>query len=360
MNARFWRGRRVFVSGHTGFKGSWLALWLSHLGAEVAGFALAPETNPNLFELLGLEANVDSRIGDVRDRANLSAALRQTQPEVVFHLASQPLVRESLERPVETFATNVMGTVHLLDAVRSTSSVRATVVITSDKCYENTGDVRAYREDEPMGGSDPYSSSKGCAELVTASYRRSFFPEGGSSFVASARAGNVIGGGDWSADRLVPDLVAAAAAGRTPILRRPAAVRPWQHVLDALSGYLMLAEALVHDGPRYAEAWNFGPSDTETLTVAELTALFLRAWGAPEAWENASTQSYHEQPILRVDSAKARARLRWQSRLDAAAGALLTAEWYHGWRTGADVRRLSLDQIAEYLALAPATDSSGR
>ena len=267
MNPSFWKSRKVFLTGHTGFKGSWLALWLLSMGAEVCGYALDPPTDPSLYRLLDLDRQLKSIRGDVRDLAALQSAMRDFQPEIVIHMAAQPLVRLSYQSPVETYAVNVLGTVHLLEAVRNTPSVRSVVVVTSDKCYENQEWHWPYREHEPMGGHDPYSSSKGCAELVTAAYRRSFFHSNGRAghpvAVASARAGNVIGGGDWALDRLVPDIMRAWAPSEPVIIRNPEAVRPWQHVLEPLAGYLALAERLFADGAAFAEAWNFGPADSD-------------------------------------------------------------------------------------------------
>ena len=271
IDADFWRGRRVFLTGHTGFKGGWLALWLQRLGADVTGYALDPPTTPSLFAVARVGAGMRSIINDIRDAETLAQAMREAQPEIVIHMAAQPLVRYSYQAPVETYATNVMGTVHLLEAVRQTDSVRAVVNVTSDKCYENREWVWGYRENEPMGGYDPYSNSKGCAELVTAAYRNSYFNPAQYSqhgvALASARAGNVIGGGDWAEDRLIPDILRAIAAGEAVNIRSPHAIRPWQHVLEPLSGYLLLAQRLIEDGPAHAEGWNFGPSEEDARPV---------------------------------------------------------------------------------------------
>lgn len=354
----FWSGRRVLVTGHTGFKGAWLSLWLTRLGAQVTGFALAPETEPSLCTLAALADRADSRIGDVRDLAALSACVAETQPEIVLHLAAQALVRPSYSDPVGTYASNVMGTVHLLEAVRAFPSVRAVVIVTSDKAYENREWVWAYREDEPMGGRDPYSNSKGCAELVTSAYRASFFGAGGHpARIASARAGNVIGGGDWSLDRLIPDMVRAFNRGEPVEIRSPGAVRPWQHVLEPLSGYLRLAEVLCEqDGARYAEGWNFGPSDEDCRPVSDVVAGLARGWGEGARWQLASGTHPHEATFLKVDASKARAHLGWDRRLRLSEALDWTGTWYRAQARGADAAALTYEQIARYEALAETED----
>jgi CDP-glucose 4,6-dehydratase len=322
-------GRRILVTGHTGFKGSWLSYWLTRLGANVAGYALEPPTRPSLFVRAGLESLVEHTIADVRDEGRLQAALTTTRPEVVFHLAAQPLVREGYAAPRTTFDTNVMGTVNLLEAVRHCDSVAAVVIVTSDKCYRNLEDGRPFAEDDPLGGLDPYSASKGCAELVTAAYAASFFAAGPVA-VASARAGNVIGGGDWAADRLVPDCVRALEAGAPVIVRRPEAVRPWQHVLEALAGYLTLGAALLADGPAFAGAWNFGPAGAgDTLPVRWVVDSFIEEWGGGE-WTTpvAGPDGPGEAHRLNLDSGKARARLAWTPLWDAPTAVKHTAAWY--------------------------------
>jgi CDP-glucose 4,6-dehydratase len=276
FDKQFWKNKRVFLTGHTGFKGSWLSIWLDSLGANVHGYSLKPPTDPSLFNLCSIDRFTNSTIGDIRNRDLLKATLQKAQPEIVFHLAAQPLVRESFKNPVETYETNVMGTVNLLDAVRACPSVKAVVIVTTDKCYENREWHWGYRENDPMGGYDPYSSSKGCAELVTAAYRQSFFnPKDFDNHhiaVASARAGNVIGGGDWALDRLVPDCLKAILDGRKIIVRNPHAIRPWQHVLEPLRGYLLLAQKLFENGPQFAEAWNFGPDDRDCRPVIDVVS----------------------------------------------------------------------------------------
>lgn len=352
IDPAFWRGRRVFVTGNTGFKGSWLSLWLKELGANIRGYALVPESEPNLFTLARVGDGVPTTFGDVRDLAILEAAMAEALPSIVLHLASQPLVRRSLREPVETYATNVMGTVHVLDAIRRTPSVEAVVVVTSDKCYENDERPRAFREDEAMGGADPYSSSKGCAELVTAAYRSTYFSAGGPPHVASARAGNVIGGGDWSADRLVPDVVRAHEKGEPLKLRFPDAVRPWQHVLDALSGYLVLAQGL-HRDRALAQAWNFGPDAASLVTVSSLADRLLAALGDRVRWERDGIPAEHEAITLMLDSKKARTLLEWQPRLSCERAVEWTADWYRAWSEGRPAHETTLEQIRAYGALHP-------
>jgi CDP-glucose 4,6-dehydratase len=322
-------GRRVFVTGHTGFKGSWLSYWLTQLGADVTGYALEPPTEPSLFEALDLDGLVRHIIADVRDADRLADELRTARPEVVFHLAAQPIVRESYSQPRATFDTNVMGTVNLLEAVRACDSVAATVVVTSDKCYRNHDDGRPFVEDDAMGGRDPYSASKGCAELVAAAYSESFFGTGAAG-VASARAGNVIGGGDWAPDRIVPDCVRALTAGRPLQVRNPDAVRPWQHVLEPLAGYLLLGAALVGDARAFEGAWNFGPAVEEgALTVRWVVDQFIEEWGSG-SWltpEKGAPQP-HEAHVLSLDSSKAKARLGWAPVWGSTEAVRRTAAWY--------------------------------
>lgn len=343
-----YRGRRVLVTGHTGFKGAWLCAWLQRMGAEVAGFALAPETVPDLYTAAGIGAGMRSEIADLREFDAVAALVDAFRPEIVFHLGAQALVRRSYRDPVGTYASNVMGTVHVLEAVRHCPDTRAVVIVTSDKCYENREWVWGYREDEAMGGHDPYSSSKGCAELVTAAYRRSFFAEGGC-LIASARAGNVIGGGDWSEDRLVPDLVRAIAAGVPLALRYPGAVRPWQHVLEPLHGYLRLGERLLAGEADFAEGWNFGPGDAGTYTVHELTRRFIEAWGDGRCELGGDPGQLHEAGLLQLDIAKARRRLHWAPLLDIADCVRLTVEWYRGFAADPSRARALVDaQLAEF------------
>ena len=349
MNASFWRGKRVFLTGHTGFKGSWISLWLQSLGAELTGFALAPPTHPSLFEEAKVADGMTSILGDVRDLAALQASLHKAQPEIVIHMAAQPLVRYSYQNPVETYAVNVMGTVHLLEAVRHTPSVKAVVNVTTDKCYENKEWHWGYREDEPMGGFDPYSNSKGCSELVTRAYRQSFFQTGTSKVaLASARAGNVIGGGDWALDRLIPDTVTAFEQGKPVVIRNPHAIRPWQHVLEPLCGYLTLAEHLYINGTSCAEAWNFGPNEIDAKPVGWIVENLAALWGADAQWQIDSGDHPHEAHYLKLDISKARSRLDWHPKLHLIEALKLIVQWQRQRQSGAPIRQFTLDQINSY------------
>ena len=352
VDPNFWRGRRVLLTGHTGFKGSWLALWLETLGAEVVGLSRGIPTTPSLFELARVGEGVRTLDGDVRDLQAVERAVEDSRAEVVLHMAAQSLVRRSFERPVETYATNVMGTVHVLDAARRTGGVRVVVNVTSDKCYENREWVWGYREHEPMGGHDPYSNSKGCAELVTSAFRRSFGQEEGSPAIASARAGNVIGGGDWAEDRLIPDLMQAAVAGRPAIIRNPDAIRPWQHVLNPLSGYLILAQSL-WDARELSEGWNFGPEDGDARPVRWIIERLGEAWGEPIPWRQQEGEAPHEARYLKLDSSKARTRLGWTPVWGLADALTSIATWYRTERSGGDLRGHALDQIAAFQAGDP-------
>ena len=352
MTLGFWRGKRVFMTGHTGFKGSWLSLWLQQLGAEVTGYALKPPTNPSLFEVAKVERGMRSIIADIRDAEALAKAMREARPEIVIHMAAQPLVRYSYEAPVETYATNVMGTVHLLEAVRQTDTVRAVVIVTSDKCYENKEWPWGYRENEPMGGYDPYSNSKGCAELVTAAYRNSYFNPAKHSehgvAIASGRAGNVIGGGDWAADRLIPDILRAIEAGQPVNIRSPHAIRPWQHVLEPLSGYLKLAEKLFTDGPAYAEGWNFGPADEDAKPVQWIVERLTQSWGEGASWELDTNPQPHEAHYLKLDCSKAKAKLAWYPRWQLSATLAGIVEWHKAMLNRADMKAFTCGQISQY------------
>ncbi len=348
----FWRGRRVFLTGHTGFKGAWLALMLHRLGAEVTGYALAAPTQPSLFEVARVAPLLHHTEADIRDLQSLQAAMSEARPQVVLHLAAQALVRASYDDPVGNFASNVMGTVHVCEAARHCTGLKALVCVTSDKCYANHEWDWAYRESDPLGGHDPYSASKACAELVAASWRSSFMqavPGRRGPALATARAGNVIGGGDWAADRLVPDLLRAHASGQTLHLRNPGATRPWQHVLDALAGYLVLAERLVQDSESAAQAWNFGPDEHDVRPVSAIAAHLGRALGTPAVHAEVGAQP-HEAGSLRLDSARARQRLGWRPvwTLDQALDRV--AAWHLAWMDGQDMRAFSLRQIDEHLS----------
>ena len=350
-----WRGRRVLVTGHTGFKGSWLSLWLHSMGAEVTGLALPAPTNPSLFEAARIEGIVEHVLTDVGDYAAVRSAFARAKPELVFHLAAQPLVRASYSDPVGTYATNVMGTVHVLEAARHAGSVKGIVCVTSDKCYANREWVWPYRESDPMGGHDPYSSSKGCAELVAASWRSSFFETDGPA-LATVRAGNVIGGGDWAEDRLIPDLIRAFEAGVAPLIRAPDAVRPWQHVLEALGGYIAIAERLMAGDRSFADAWNFGPSDEDARPVGWIVERMRAAWGDGDAPLLDSGPRPHEAGLLRLDSSKARAALGWRPALTLDRALEWIVSWHKAVGSGDDARAVTLAQIADYSAASSMGD----
>jgi CDP-glucose 4,6-dehydratase len=354
MMTDFWRGRRVLLTGHTGFKGGWLALWLKTLGAEVHGLALAPEMPNSFFEVCGLERLVHSSIGDVRDAVMVRRALETSKAEVVFHLAAQPLVRRSYHEPAETFAVNVMGTVNVLEAIRGCPTVRSAVIVTSDKCYDNQNARKSYREDDRLGGSDPYSASKACAELVTHSYVRSFFDNSDRAIaIATARAGNVIGGGDLSPDRIVPDAIRALSHEETLIVRNPSAVRPWQHVLEPLAGYLMLAERLYVDGKGWSGPWNFGPGEGDAFSVAELVDMLIQEWGTGSWRAEPSADGLHESAFLGLDSHRAQTLLSWRPQLKLRDAVRLTVGWYREAvsRPSPDLYQLSVGQLRQYESL---------
>lgn len=352
MQADFWKNKKVFLTGHTGFKGSWLSLWLQSLGAEVTGYALNPPTKPSLFEVANVGNAMTSIIGDIRDLDALQAAMKKANPDIVIHMAAQPLVRYSYANPVETYATNVMGTVHLFEAIRKCQNVRSVVNITTDKCYDNREWDWGYRENEPMGGYDPYSNSKGCAELVTSAYRSSFFnPENYRDHgvaLASVRAGNVIGGGDWAQDRLVPDTIGAYSEGRPVVIRNPHAIRPWQHVMEPLSGYLLLAEQLYEEGPRYAEGWNFGPNDADAKPVNWIVEKLATLWGEGASWSIDTGQHPHEANYLKLDISKAKNQLGWQPKLNLGEALELIVDWYRAHGAGQGMQEVVLGQIQHY------------
>jgi CDP-glucose 4,6-dehydratase len=348
VNPDFWRGKRVFLTGHTGFKGSWLSLWLQSLGAELQGLALVPPTTPNLYTAARVGDGMASVIGDIRDFETVRAAMAAFKPDIVLHLAAQPLVRLSYSEPVATYATNVMGTVHVLEAARSIGSVRVIVNVTTDKCYENKEWHWGYREDEPMGGHDPYSNSKGCSELVTSAYRRSFFQHSGIA-LASGRAGNVIGGGDWAADRLVPDILRAFERGQPVVIRNPLSTRPWQHVLEPLSGYLTLAERLWADGQAHAEGWNFGPHDDDARPVQWIVEQLVQSWGEGARWQLDGADHPHEASYLKLDISKAKHRLGWQPAWNLATALDMITLWHQTWLARQDVQPICLTQIAQYI-----------
>ena len=356
MTPGFWHGKRVFMTGHTGFKGSWLSLWLQQLGASVTGYALSPPTSPSLFVEARVAEGMRSVHGDIRDLSALIKAMQAAQPEIVIHMAAQALVRESYTAPVETYATNVMGTVHLLEAVRQSTGVKAVVNVTTDKCYENKEWVWGYREDEPMGGYDPYSSSKGCAELVSSAYRSSFFsPHTHAQHgvaLATARAGNVIGGGDLAKDRLIPDILAAFEKAQPAVIRNPQATRPWQHVLEPLRGYLTLAERLYGDGPAFAEGWNFGPHSDDARPVEWIVRRLAAQWPGSASWNIDAGEHPHEANFLKLDISKAGHRLNWHPAMRLEQALDLIIDWARASQAGADLRALTQAQILAYQAQA--------
>ena len=345
----FWQGKRVLLTGHTGFKGSWLSLWLQSMGAVVRGIALTPPTVPALFEVARVAEGMEHEIADIRDLAAIQPLERDFAPEIVIHMAAQPLVRFSYKEPVETYATNVMGTIHVLEATRAAGSVRALLNVTTDKCYENREWDWGYRESEPMGGHDPYSSSKGCAELVCSAYRSSFLTKEGIA-MATARAGNVIGGGDWADERLVPDVLRALEKGVPVEIRNPVSIRPWQHVLEPLSGYLLLAERLYTEGSAWAEGWNFGPRDEDAKPVQWIVERLCAEWDDKAIWTQQPGEHPHEANYLKLDISKARNRLDWTPRwnLDRALARII--DWHRAWRDGADMRATCLNQISDYVS----------
>lgn len=348
VNPAFWQGKKVFVTGHTGFKGSWLSLWLQNMGAQVKGFALEPPTAPALFIEANIADGMESEIGDIRDLQSITASMRAFNPDVLIHMAAQPLVRLSYREPVETYSTNVMGTVHVLEAARQCPNLEAIVNVTTDKCYENREWVWGYREHEPMGGHGPYSNSKGCSELVTAAYRDSFFHTDDTPALASARAGNVIGGGDWAEDRLIPDILRAFEKKQPVVIRNPLATRPWQHVLEPISGYLVLAEKLYETGSNYAGGWNFGPRDEDVKPVKWILDHMVEHWGQGANWELDENPQPHEAQLLKLDISKATALLKWHPRWSLSQALDRIVDWHQGWLSDCDIREITLNQITQY------------
>lgn len=347
MDFSFWNNKRVLIIGHTGFKGSWLSFWLKNLGSEVCGYSLAPETSPNLFENLELENRINSVIGDIRDLENFGNVAKDFQPEIVFHLAAQSLVRKSYREPVETYTTNVIGTVNILEAIRNVKSVRSVVIITTDKVYENKEWHWAYRENERLGGFDPYSNSKACAELAVSSYRNSFFAES-ETLIATARAGNVIGGGDWSEDRLLPDVFRSLIFGDDLLIRNPNSVRPWQHTLEPLAGYLKLGEKLFGGEKDFAEGWNFGPSEDDSKPVGFILENIKKIWDENVSWKIADGEHPHEANLLKLDSSKAKNKLGWKPKLSLDEALKLTTDWYKEFKNKSDLTEITTKQIEFY------------
>ena len=344
----FWHDKNVIITGHTGFKGSWLTIWLTQLGAKVTGYALDPLTDPNLFSAFDYYKSIIDHRGDMRDLSSLKSVIKSSEPEIIVHMAAQSLVRESYKNPVGTYGTNVMGTVNLMEVARSCNSVRVILVVTSDKCYENREIDYGYRETDPMGGHDPYSSSKGCAELVVSAFKRSFFQESSGIAVASARAGNVIGGGDWAADRIIPDAVRAFNEKQILQVRNHDAVRPWQHVFEPLSGYMILCEKMWNESSVFSEGWNFGPEDESVRTVAEVTDRVSELWGDGASWEKSNGDHLHEATLLKLDIAKAKGELDWRPKWNLDTALERTVSWYKGYYNGEDMQEISLEQIEEY------------
>jgi len=356
LNQSFWNGRRVFVTGHTGFKGSWLSLWLHSLGADVTGYSLDPPTQPNLFEQANVANCVRSIQGDIRDFAALKSAIVECNPTVVLHMAAQSVVKRGYDDPIETYSSNVMGTVHLFEALRQIAKPCAVVNVTSDKCYTNREWVWGYREDEPMGGRDPYSNSKGCAELVTTAFRESFFSpasiERHGIAVASARAGNAVGGGDWTSNQLIPDLMRAFLAGESCLIRNPSAIRPWQFVLEPLRGYLTLAERLSEDAPSFASGWNFGPAEGDAKPVSWIADTLVHSWGKGAAWNQDAGVHPREAHFLKLDISKASASLDWRPVIPLSRTLEWIVEWYRAFQSGSDLRSLTEAQIKRYEGLS--------
>lgn len=348
VNPHFWKGKRVFLTGHTGFKGSWTALWLQSLGAIVKGYSLQPPTQPSLFYEAKVDEDMVSEIGNINDLTTLKSSMTEFNPDVLLHMAAQPLVRLSYKEPIETYMTNVIGTANVLESARACPNLKAIVSITTDKCYENKEWAWGYRENEPMGGHDPYSSSKGCAELVTSAYRRSFFNTNDTAFLASGRAGNVIGGGDWAADRLIPDILRAFEKEESVIIRNPLSTRPWQHVLEPISGYLVLAENLYTKGETFAEGWNFGPKDDDCKSVGWILDKMVAKWGEGAQWELDKNNNPHEAGFLKLDCSKAAQRLHWNPQWNLNKTLDLIINWHQNWLSGKNIKQQCLQEIASY------------
>ena len=349
VDSAFWKDKKVFLTGHTGFKGSWLSLWLQLMGADVKGYSLGPPTTPALFNEACVAKGMQSQVGDIRDAETLRISMTGFNPDIVIHMAAQPLVRLSYREPIETYSTNVMGSLHVLEAARQCANLRAIVNVTTDKCYENREWEWGYRENEPMGGHDPYSNSKGCVELITSAYRNSFFNNPQGAALASARAGNVIGGGGWAEDRLIPDILRAFSSNRPVVIRNPQATRPWQHVLEPLSGYLVLTQNLWTGGSRFAEGWNFGPKDEDAKPVEWILNRMVATWGPSASWRLDSDPQPHEARYLKLDISKARSRLGWSPswNLETALGRIVN--WHRAWLAHEDIRSICVDEISAYM-----------
>ncbi len=348
VNKDFWAGKKVFITGHTGFKGSWLSIWLKSLGSIIKGYSLEPNTNPNLFTESKLNKNMDSEYGDIRNLDQISKSISNFNPDILIHMAAQPLVRYSYINPIETYTTNVIGTANVLEGSRKCSNLKAIISVTSDKCYENNERDYGYREDESMGGYDPYSSSKGCAELVTSAYRRSYFSSKNTASLASTRSGNVIGGGDWSNDRLIPDILRAFEKKQKVIIRNPLSTRPWQHVLEPLSGYLILAEQLYLKGDDYAEAWNFGPKDNDCRSVGWILENMIKFWGDNVGWSHDKNSNPHEASLLKLDCSKAKNRLKWHPKWGLKEALILIVDWHKDFLNNRDLYKKCIDEIKKY------------
>jgi CDP-glucose 4,6-dehydratase len=348
VNSSFWKNKKVFLTGHTGFKGSWLSLWLQSMGTIVKGYSLEPNTTPNLFTEAYVGKDMESEIGDIQDLNQISKSMLDFNPDVLIHMAAQPLVRYSYENPIETYSTNVMGTVNVLESARKCSNLKSIVSITTDKCYENTGIKIGYKEYDPMGGHDPYSSSKGCAELVTSAYRRSFFSSKHTASLASARAGNVIGGGDWANDRLIPDILRAFEKSEPVIIRNPLSTRPWQHVLEPLSGYLVLAQELFLNGDEFAEGWNFGPKDEDCKPVSWILDQMVESWGGNASWSLDKNNNPYEAGFLKLDCSKASSKLKWNPKWDLQYTLKSIVEWHELYINGGDIKKQCLKELNNY------------